>query len=53
MKGKDGGCGGDGREGQRLGCVLGVELMGYSDGLDRRRRNILCLNLEVTLVDGN
>lgn len=42
---------GDGREGQRLGCVLEVELMRFTAGLDGRRRNILCLNLKGTLVD--
>lgn len=51
MEGREGGGGGDGREGQRLGCVLEVELMRFTAGLDGRRRNILCLNLKGTLVD--
>lgn len=49
--GGEGDSGGDGRKGWKLGCVLEVELMGFTDGLDGRRRNILCLNLKVTLVD--
>ena len=53
MKGKDGGGGGNEREGQKLGCVLEVELMGFTDGLNRRRRNILCLNLKITLMEIN